>query len=227
MSGNDITPFHVKDCALLRIATGTRAQNLKELGEKLRTVHTESIHYHCWGRKLRSGFEDPEYNNDFASWAHLSLHDDALAERLSVIDPSHSSDPESLRRELIDVIDNRLYETEIAPASRQDEQFHFVSAQTVVFDTGQVIQSPEELRGVIPDLSDGSIFYHFIDAIRRTPGKTDDFSAWLSHCGNSYEELSDRISRIEPYFLNMREIRESLDSIVNGFFQEGTHERLA
>lgn len=219
MGRENLDPFHVKDCALLRIATGMHVQNLKELGENLLTVHPESVYYHYLGVKLRPGFADPVYNNDFAQWSYQSLHDSELAERLSMIDPSHSSDPEELRREIIEVIEKRLYETEPPPPSRQDEQFHFVRAQIVVFDTEHVIRKPEELEGLIPRLSDGSIFYHFINALRRTPGRTNDFSAWLSNHGNGYRELSDQVSRIEPYFLNMREIRERLTSIAGGFFK--------
>ena len=150
----EINPFQVKDCALLRIATGEHAQNLNELRDKLLTVHPESIYYHYWGRKLRPRFTDPVYNNDFAEWAYQSLHDTELAERLSVIDPSHASSPEELRAEMIDVTEKCLYERETVPASRHDEQFYFVRAQIVVFDTDWVINKPEELSGLIDKLSD-------------------------------------------------------------------------
>ncbi|MEQ9619279.1 MAG: DUF5752 family protein [Deltaproteobacteria bacterium] len=215
----EINPFHVKDCALLRIATGEHAQNLNELRDKLLTVHPESIYYHYWGRKFRPRFTDPEYNNDFAEWAYQNLHDAELAERLSVIDPSHASSPEELRAELIDVIEKCLYERETAPASRQDEQFYFVRAQVVVFDTDCVINKPEELPGLIDKLSDGSVFYHFINAARRTENRTNDFSAWLSDIGDGYGELSALVSAIEPYFLNMTDIRERLKTTLNGYLK--------
>lgn len=223
-SDSQIHPFDVKDCALLRIATGEHAQNLSELRDKLLNVHPESIYYHFWGRKLRPRFTDPEYNNDFAEWAYQSLHDAELSERLSVIDPSHTSIPEELRAELIEVIDKCLYERETVPASRQDEQFYFVRAQIVVFDTDCVIHKPEELTGFIDKLSDGSIFYHFINAARRTKNRTNDFSAWLTDIGNGYVDLSALISAIEPYFLNMTDIRDRLKSVLNEYLKGKSNE---
>ena len=39
----NVSPFSVKDCALIAIATGKRAQNLRELTERLREVEANSI----------------------------------------------------------------------------------------------------------------------------------------------------------------------------------------
>ena len=117
------------------------------------------------------------------------------------------------------MIEKCLYESETVPASRQDEQFYFVRAQIVVFDTDAVINKPEKLPGVIDNLSDGSVFYHFINAARRTKNRTNDFSAWLSDIGDSYSELSALVSAIGPYFLNMTDIRESLKTLLNGYFK--------
>lgn len=219
MNGRSVNPFRVKECALLRIATGMRAQNLEELCEKLRSVHPGAVYYHFWGRRLRPGCSGSEYYNDFASWAYSSLHDTALAERLGVIGPSSSSDPEELREKLIEAIERELRKSVPPTSSRRDEQFHFVRAQTVVFDTEHVIERPEELERLIPELSDGSIFYHFIDALRRTPSATNDLSVWLSDFGGDYKELSGRLSRIEPYFLSFGEIRERLASAAGEFFK--------
>jgi len=66
-------PFAVKDCALAAISTGQRAQNLKELRERLIGIHPGAVYYHFWGGALRPRFDDPEYNNDFASWARHAL----------------------------------------------------------------------------------------------------------------------------------------------------------
>ncbi len=97
-------PFAVRDCALAAIATGRHAENLRELRNELRTVDPASIYYHFWGGLLRPTFDDPRYNNDFARWAHHALHNPALAERLSVVDPTDHNDLDSLRRELVDTI---------------------------------------------------------------------------------------------------------------------------
>ena len=58
-----------------------------------------------------------------------------MAERLAVIDPADFADMEDLRQELIDIIDERLDETEVMLFARADQQFHFVRSVIVVFDT--------------------------------------------------------------------------------------------
>src|SRR3972149_12217972 len=93
-------PFAVIDCAMLSIATGVSAQNLRELRDRLRSLPASSLYFHFWGAHLRPGFEEPEYNNDFALWAKHGLNDLGLAERLSVIDPPSFGDLESLREGL-------------------------------------------------------------------------------------------------------------------------------
>ena len=74
-------PFIVKDCALIAIATGLRAQNLPELRNRIQEIPQACLYYHFWGGLLRSKFDDPEFPNDFAYWARHSLQDKILAER--------------------------------------------------------------------------------------------------------------------------------------------------
>jgi hypothetical protein len=210
--------FAIMDCALTSIATGRRAQNLRELKDRLLTVHPGSIYYHFWGGLLRPSFVEPEYNNDFASWAYHGLHDRILAERLSVIDPTDFENLETLRQELIEVIEERLDEVEIVPWSRSDQQFHFIRSQIVVIDTHHTIQEPVELVSLIPNLPVSSIFYHFIDARRRTEGSTDDFRAWLAGFKDDYSELAARLAEIDPYFSSLTELRDQLANEFHHYF---------
>jgi hypothetical protein len=41
--------FVVKECSLLTIATGKKAQNLKEMVDHLGNIHIGSIYHHFWG----------------------------------------------------------------------------------------------------------------------------------------------------------------------------------
>ncbi len=211
-------PFGLKDCALLVIATGKSAQNLRELRDNIMTIHQGSIYYHFWGNLLRPRFDDPEYNNDFAAWVRHSLHDAIMAERLSMLDPTEYHEIDDLRQELIDLIEERLDETELVLWSKADRQFYFLRSQVVVFDTRRVIHNPEELGQTIPHLSIGSIFYHFIDARRRTPERRDDFRAWLAGFGEEYFPLIDGLAAIDPYFSSLTELRNRLIITVQKFF---------
>jgi hypothetical protein len=202
--------FAIKDCALANIATGRRAQTLRELRDILRDVHPGCIYHHFWGTLLRPQFSDREYNNDFATWCHHSLHDSPAAERLAVIDPAGYSDLEDLRQELIEVIDERLDETELMLFARGDQQFHFARSVIVVFDTEKRLHHPRELVDALPQMSVGSVFYHFIDARRREPIAVDDFRAWLLGLGPEYEGLCDSVAEIDPYFESLFVLRDRL-----------------
>jgi hypothetical protein len=210
--------FAIKDCALTAIATGRRAQNLRELRDKLLTVHPGSIYYHFWGGLLRPSFVEPEYNNDFAAWAYHGLRDRILAERLAVIDPTDFENLEDLRQELIEVIEERLDEVEVVPWSKSDQEFHFIRSQIVVIDTHNTITDPAELVSLIPHLPVSSIFYHFIDARRRTEGSTDDFRAWLVGFKEDYGKLAGNLAEIDPYFSSLIDLRDQLAMVFSDYF---------
>jgi hypothetical protein len=203
-------PFVIRDCALIAIATGQSASTLAALRDKLEIVPESSIYYHFWGGLLRSRFDDPEYQNDFAVWVRHALHDKTLAERLALVSPTDYPDMEVLRRELMDVIEERMDEAESLPWAKALHSFFFLRSQIVIFDTRSVVNTPEQLGERLPHLSLGSIFYHFIDARRRTHLGRDDFTKWLSGFGDGYFSLAERMSHIDPYFITLMELREEL-----------------
>ena len=209
-----LDPFAVKDCALIAIATGERAHNLRELRDRLETTPRGCIYYHFWGGLLRPSFDDPEYQNDFAVWAYHGLHDRFLAERLALIDPTDFADLEGLRRELIEVIEERIDENEMVPWSSAHQQFHFIRSQIVVYDTRIRLTKTEHLKEYIPNLTVGSIFYHFVDARRRTANRSDDFSEWLKGFSNSHKRLLQQIAALDPYFKSLTELRSQLSQIL-------------
>lgn len=217
-ANGDGVPFRIRDCALIPLATGQKAQNLKELRNLLREADAGCIYYAFWGGLLKPGFENPEYANDFAAWAHAALHDDVLAERLGVIDPTEVNDLESLRRELVDVIEEHLDAIEVIAWTRRDQQFNFITSQIVVFDTQRELTEPQELAATVREMSSSSIFYHFIDARRRTEGSKDDFRAWLDGFGEHYRDLQEQLAEVDPWFSTLVELRQQLASLFEGYF---------
>lgn len=211
-----VPAFSVKDCALIAISTGRRAHNLRELCKHLASVSVDSVYYHFWGGLIQARFDEREYNNDFASWARHALHDAPLAERLAVLDPTDFEDLDDLRRELLELMEVRLDESESLHWMRATGPFEFIRSQIVIFDTRHRIQSPDQLAEVLPHLSTGSVFYHFIDARRRVPDRVDDFRRWLAAFGERYAPLRDRLAGVEPYFSSMTEIRERLALALTG-----------
>lgn len=209
-SQTNANEFIIRDCALVVMATGTSALNLRELRDGIQSVGTDSIYQHFWGRLLQPQFDEPEYNNDFASWVYRALHEKALAERLSVMDPTEHDSVEDLREELLDIVELHLDVSESLSWAQADEQFFFLDSMAVILDTGLRASNPLELAQHLPALSNGSIFYHFVDARRRTESGDDDFSGWIRAFGDEYTELADRLSQLDPYFSSLKKIRNIL-----------------
>ncbi|MGC8603231.1 MAG: DUF5752 family protein [Desulfomonilaceae bacterium] len=213
-------PFVVRDCALVAISTGKRAQNLREFRECMWHINEGSIYFHFWGSLLQPRFDDPQFNNDFANWSHYGLHDNILAERLAVIDPADFEDLEALRREILEVLEQRLDEVDHPAWVPIDRQFHFIRSQIVVFDTGWRIENPEELPDFVAKMSVGSIFYHVVDARARYPKRADDFQAWLLGFGDRFAPVCERLATIDPNFITLVELRRKLATALKKGFRE-------
>ena len=218
MNDNGHVPFIIKDCALAAIGTGKRATDLRELRHNLQLAHPGCIYYHFWGARLRPRFENPEYVNDFAEWASNGIHDNVLAERLGVISPTDYETLEELRQEVIDVIEERLDEIEVAPWSKPDRQFQFTRSQIVVFDTGMQAVTPEDLVTCLTEMTSGSVFYHYIDARGRTDDGADDFRTWLRGFEGKYDDLCELLADVDPYFISLHNLREQLAQLFTSYF---------
>ncbi len=219
-SNLEIPPLVFKDCALVAIATNKRATTLKECRDQIDNLATDSLYYHFWANLLLPYFEELEYINDFASWVRHGLHDRKLAEQLAMLDPTLYDDFEELRYHLLEHIDDRLEESEYLQWMRASQSFEFVRSQIVVFDSQISVSDPRGLPGLIPRMSVNSLFYHFIDARRRTQGRVDDFRQWLGYFGETYQPLIDILAGIDPYFVTLTRLREQLAGTFQDYFAE-------
>ncbi len=215
-------PFIVNNCSLASIATGEQASSVVELRDKIAKVDPSCLYYHFWGGRMNQRFVHSEHHNDFASWAHHRLHDHILSEKLNIIDPTEFDSLEALRQEVIDTIERRLDEYEIILWTKREDRFYFRSSSIIVFESSLTIDRPENLPKIIPILSPGSIFYHFIDARSRTPDKIDDFSSWLKNYGSQYSDLVQKIQAIDPYFLSLTQLRDELEQVIKQNFYKSS-----
>lgn len=215
-----IPPFVLKDCALIAIATNKRASTLKEFRYHLENLSPDSLYYHFWANLLLPRFEEREYINDFASWVRHGLSDTKLAEQLAVLDPTSFNDMEDLRYHLLEYIDDRLEESEYLQWMYAVQRFEFIRSQIVVFNTRTEVNEPREMPELISKMSVSSIFYHFIDARRRTSDKVDDFRQWLAFFGEAYQPLIDQLTGIDPYFSTLVELRQQLATTFQNYFAE-------
>jgi hypothetical protein len=203
--------FEVKDCALLMRMSGLPpAMNLRELRDRIAVCGENVLYHHFCETTLRPTFDDPDYRNDFAAWARFYMRDRVLAERLGIIDPYAFDTMEELRVAVLEIIDDRLGEVTMIPWVRPGDEFLFREAITVIFDTGERIRNPHELAPAILRMTDGSIYYHFLEALRRPPVRKDDFSVWLLGAGDEYAQLIRSLGAIDFYFYSLARLRKEL-----------------
>ena len=96
------------------------------------------------------------------------------------------------------------------PWVRSGDEFFFKVAITVVFDTGERIRNPRELAPAILRMTDGSIYYHFLEALRRPPVGKDDFSIWLQEEGDVHGQLIRSLGAIDVHFYSLARLRKEL-----------------
>lgn len=206
--------FIIQDCALLTRTSGVpEAINLRELRERLATCRQDVLYHHFCETPLVPSFDNPDSRNDFAVWALLQLGDRVLAERLGIINPYSYNDLEKLRETVLEVLDERLSEVSFIPTCQNGAEFFFSEAVTVVFDTGMRITTPAELPEAIGRMTNGSIYFHFLEARRREPVGLDDFSAWLDAFPGQ-EKWCRALRSVDFAFFTLSELKGELVRIL-------------
>jgi hypothetical protein len=203
--------FGVKDCAIIRRMGGvSSAINLRELRERVSSCPIECLYYHFCETQITPTFDDPEFRNDLALWAAHVLRDRVLAEKLGIINPYTYDDLEQLRERVVEIIDERLSELQYFPSVPMGEEFMFMRAVTVVFDTGIYLHKPEDLITRLPFMSHSSIYYHFLEARRRTPDRVDDFTFWMQFLEAESESIINALAQVDFYFLSLPDLKQVL-----------------
>lgn len=216
--------FTIKDCTLISRMAGVReALNLRELEERLYECPDECLFHHFCERVIRPTFDDPDYTNDFAYWVSNELGDKVLAERIAVINPYKMASFDELRQHLLDIVQERLSEIEHISWAPRGNGFQFLQAVTVVFETSATMETVEDFYKILPQISLGSIYYHFVEARRRTENGLDDFSVWIAQHGEEYQPLIRALAKIDFYFLSLTELRQVLLNTVSKFAKEKQH----
>jgi len=213
-----MTPFEVKDCALLARMSGLPpAINLRELRDRIAVCGENVLFHHFCETTLRSTFDNPDYRNDFAVWSKLYLGDRVLAERLGILDPYEFPSLGELRAATLEVIDERLGESTTIPWARPGDEIYFMEATTVVFDTGIRISHPGEFAAAIGAMTGGSVYYHFLEARRRSPFGKDDFTAWFleNDEGGKNRPYIEALARIDFYFHTLPHLRKELIKVLS------------
>jgi hypothetical protein len=211
-----MTVFEVRDCALLARMSGLPpAFNLRELRERIAVCGENVLFHHFCETPLRGTFDNPDYRNDFAVWSKLYLGDRVLAERLGILDPYAFPSLGDLRAATLEVLDERLSELTMIPWARPGDEFFFSEATTVVFSAGIRITQPSRLGAFIRKMTNGSVYFHFLEARRRLPLGRDDFTAWLMEDEEANKPYIQALASIDFYFHTLVHLRRELGRVLN------------
>ncbi len=207
-----MSDFVIMDCTLLTRMSGLPpAFNLRELRDRIGMCNENSLYHHFCETSIRPTFDDPEYRNDFAVWAKEGLADRILAERLGIIDPYEIESVFALRSLLVDIIEDRLAElSPWVPTAHPGGEFFFMEAVTVAFETSERVRHPVEMAEAVARMTNESIYFHFLEGLRRPPLHLDDFSAWLREQGEVGEPYVKAISGIDFYFKSLATLKAEL-----------------
>lgn len=209
--------FEVKDCALLRRMSGLPpAFNLRELRDRIALCSPDVLYHHFCETLLVPSFDYPDFRSDVAVWVKRKLDEDVLAERLGIIDPYRFDSMEDLRKTVLDMVEERLNELSFIPSVAQGQEFYFLEATTIVFDTGLRIRRPREMAAAVGRMTHGSIYYHFLEARRRPPAGMDDFSAWLQDAREDPSKMIGALSEIDYAFFTLKELQRELVRVLTG-----------
>jgi hypothetical protein len=213
-------PFWFSECIAMPMPTGKTAVNLRDLLQTLRDVNESVLSYHLWQSRMSIAHPEVEYPNDFAAWAANALHDNRLAEKLSVIDPFSFENMEQIREALVDLLEEYLWNLPSVPWARPGFEFFFCDASIIVLRSQIVARTLSEFLSGIMNVGQNSIYYHLMDARWRLRSvKTDDFSYWIKESYDLPELVSD-IHGIDVWFYTLEEIRKTIFRLVKQYIEK-------
>ena len=205
-------PFHFYTRITQVELLGRTAKNIQELLKGIKEVPNSSIYHHTH-RYLEQHREFcPEHPNDFSYWIATSLGLKSLAERISSVDIIQFEDIESLRRKFIEILEDYLSHSKILRDALPGEEFKFLSSRIFILPTHFIAKNLEEFKQYLSKVTIHSIYFHMFEARMRLEKHDNDFSCWLRDIG--CEELSYKISCIDPYTFTLEGLRKKIISLV-------------
>jgi uncharacterized protein DUF5752 len=202
-------PLHFLGCWELREMLGRRAWDERELLEHLEEVPVESIYFHTHSCFLHERSFPVAYPNDFATWAAIQVRDRVLGEKLGIVDPQDFSDLESLRAEVVSLIDDHLSETRAVPRVMYGEPFYFMQSRVLEIPTGVKVRTLREFRDALTQVHAAVVYQHVVEARGRRGRRRNDFAAWIDE-QLGLPDLAAAVSRLNPFPLGLEAVRSRL-----------------
>ena len=210
------TPFHFFGCWELREMLGRRAYDERELLEQLEEVPLDSIYFHTHSCFLHERSFLGGYPNDFATWVAIQVRDRVLGEKLGIVDPQDFTDLESLRAEVVSLIDDHLAQLRSVPRIMFGfgEPFYFMQSRALEIPTGVKVRTLREFRNALATLDTGAVYLHLVEARGRKGRRRSDFAAWVDE-QLGLRELAARMGRLNPYQESLEDIRHRLVALAD------------
>lgn len=213
-----LNPFHFVGCWELRGMLGRSARDEEQLMEAIEEVPLDSIYYHTQSFFLRHKIIAGPYPNDFATWAAIQVRDRVLGEKLGVLDPYDFENLESLRSEIVSIIEEHLSQLTFVPRVTYGEPFYFMQSRIIAVPTGLQARTLTEFREILAAVDISAIYYHIFEARLRLGKKQDDFSRWVEE--QLYlPDLAAKISKFDFYMTSLETIRHRLIKLCDGVLE--------
>ena len=207
-------PFQFVGCVELRQSVDRRALDERELMDRLEEVPAGSIFYHTHGYFLRHRPFTTAYGNDFATWVAVHVRDQALAERLAVVNPFDFRSLEELREELCSILDDHLTHQSSVPRVEFGEAFFFQQSHIVEVRLGPPVTTLGDFRAALADVDASAIYVHMVEARTRLGRRSGDFAEWI-RTSLDMPALADQIERLDPYMTSLERVRARILSLVD------------
>jgi len=202
-------PFQFYTSSSLVEITGKRAKDLRSLLQILKTIDESSVFYHVHNSFKEYTFASGEYSNDFARWVQEDIEESGLAEKLASINVKDFVDIESLRSQIVKVIEEYLKTNPVEISVPAGREFYFLTSISIVMPTPYKAYTLKDFEAALKNIGPRSLYYHFFDARIRIGNKTNDFSKWIRANFNE-NELADKIEALDPYFMTLNELKDKI-----------------
>ena len=212
--------FRFVACLELREFVGARAEDERRLADLIEQAPLDSIYYHTHAFFLRHKFLAGIYPNDFATWVAVNLRDQVLGERLAMVDPAEFDGLDTLRDELVAVIDDHLRQLQIVPRIVSAEPFDFIRSRIVEIPTSLEVRTLDEFRQALLEVDSSAIYVHTVEARARLGRGQNDFAAWLEH-DLGLTRLAAGVRAVNPYSGNLERMRARLLQLCDEALAEG------
>ena len=216
-----MAPFVFTGCVELRQTLNLRALDERELMDRLEDAPGAAVLFHTYGYFLRHGPVTMAYGNDFAAWVATQVRDQVLAERLAVVNPFEFDSLETLREELVTVVNDHLVRLSSVPRIEFGEPFYFQQSEVVQVPLGPGVTGLAEFRNALADVDTSAVYFHMIEARARLGRPADDFSEWI-RASLRLSALADRIARIDAYMTSLERVRARVLSLVDAELEQPT-----